>query len=79
MLTLAALAVIGQAIAYVLSVVLARRLGVEGYEAYAVASAAFLLMVTEAPQGVDKYTLRFLPALMERRDWARDRPATGLA
>lgn len=71
MLTLAALAVIGQAIAYVLSVVLARRLGVEGYEAYAVASAAFLLMVTEAPQGVDKYTLRFLPALIERRDWAR--------
>ncbi len=37
---LAILAITGQGVAYLFSIVLARRLGVEGFEAYVVASAA---------------------------------------
>jgi len=70
---LATLAIAGQGIAYLLSVVLARRLGVDGFEAYVVASAAFTLMVTFAPRGIEKYALRLLPALFERGDWGHAR------
>ena len=70
---LALLAVAGQGIAYLLSVVLAGRLGVLGFEAYVVAAAAFVLMVTVAPRGYEKYALRRLPALFEHRDWGRAR------
>jgi O-antigen/teichoic acid export membrane protein len=70
---LAMLAVAGQTVAYFLAVVLARQLGVEGFEAYAVASAAFTLMVMYAPRGLEKYSLRLLPALFERSDWERAR------
>lgn len=70
---LAIFAVVGQSAAYLLSIVLARNLEVEGFEAYVVASAAFTLMVMFAPRGIDKYALRLLPALFERPDWARAR------
>ena len=66
---LAIFAVGGQSVAYLLAVVLARHLGVDGFEAYAVASAAFTLMVMFAPRGIEKYALRSLPALLERGDW----------
>ena len=66
---LAMLAVTGQGVIYLLTIVLARQLGVEGFEAYAVASAAFTLMVVYAPRGTEKYALRSLPALFERGDW----------
>jgi len=65
------LAVGGQSVAYLLTAVLARQLGVDGFEAYAVASAAFTLMVMYAPRGIEKYALRLLPALFERGDWGR--------
>ena len=68
---LAIFAVVGQSAAYLLSIVLARNLEVEGFEAYVVASAAFTLMVMFAPRGIDKYALRLLPALFERADWVR--------
>jgi O-antigen/teichoic acid export membrane protein len=67
---LATLAVAGQGIAFVLSVTVARSLGVDGFEAYAVASASFILMVTLAPLGMEKYALRVLPALCARGDWS---------
>ncbi len=67
------LAVAGQSVAYLLAVVLARRLGVDGFEAYAVASAAFTLMVMYTPRGLEKYALRILPALFQREDWAQAR------
>lgn len=67
---LATFAITGQLIAYLLSIVLARQLSIEGFEAYAVASAAFILMVMIVPQGMDKYALRVLPALFERGDWS---------
>lgn len=70
---LAILAITGQGVAYLLSIVLARRLGVEGFEAYVVASAAFTMMIMFAPRGIDKYALRLLPALFERGDWERAR------
>ncbi len=53
------LAIAGQSLIYLLTVVLARRLGLGGFEAYVVASAEFTLMVTFAPLGVAKYGLRF--------------------
>lgn len=56
----------GQALAYVLAIVLARQLGVEGFESYVVAAAAFILMVTLVPQGLEKYALKLLPGLVER-------------
>ncbi len=64
------LAVAGQSVAYLLAVVLARQLGVDGFEAYAVASAAFTLMVMYTPRGLEKYALRILPGMFEREDWA---------
>ena len=67
------IAVSGQSVAYFLTVVLARHLGVDGFEAYAVASAAFTLMVMFSPRGIEKYSLRLLPALTERGDWGRVR------
>jgi O-antigen/teichoic acid export membrane protein len=70
---LATLAITGQFVAYLLSIILARRLGVEGFEAYVVASAAFTLMIMFAPRGIDKYALRLLPVLFERGDWGRAR------
>jgi O-antigen/teichoic acid export membrane protein len=56
-----------------LTVVLARQLGVDGLEAYAVASAAFTLMVVFAPRGTEKFALRIIPALYEQGDWGRAR------
>lgn len=65
------MASVGQACAYLVSLCLARMLGVEGFEAYIVGSTAFILMVTIAPLGFDKYALRLLPALFEQADWPR--------
>lgn len=70
---LVAIAVVGQGVAYVLSVLLARRLGVAGFEAYVVASAVFILLAAFAPRGAEKYALRRLPALLEHADWGRAR------
>ena len=67
------IAVTGQGVIYLLSVVLARQLGVDGFEAYAVASAAFTLMVVSAPRGIEKFALRIIPVLYERGDWGRAR------
>ncbi|WP_372013608.1 hypothetical protein [Pseudoxanthomonas sp. 10H] len=64
---LVAVSLAGQALAYALGVGLARHLGVAGFESYVVASAVFILMVTLAPQGLEKYSLKLLPPLVERR------------
>lgn len=74
---LTTLSLAGQAIAYLLGIVVARRLGVEGFEAYVVASAAFILMVTFVPMGLEKYSLRLLPPLVERGEWGRWRAYAG--
>lgn len=66
---LSTFAILGHGIAYLLAILLARHLGVDGFEAYAVASAAFILMVTYAPWGLEKYALKLLPALYERKEW----------
>lgn len=70
---LALLAILGQGIVYLMSVLLARRLRIEDFDAYAVAAAAFMLMATVAPLGSEKYALRVLPVYLERADWARAR------
>lgn len=68
---IAAVAMIGHAVTYLLSILFARNLGVEGFEAYVVAAATFVLMLNFAPLGLDKYAIRLLPALFERGDWTR--------
>ena len=70
---LAGLAFLGQCISYAVALLPARHLGVEGFQAYAVASAVFILMAVVAPRGSEKYALRLLPVLIEQRDWARAR------
>ena len=64
------LAICGQGIAYWLSVVLAQHLSVAGFEAYVVASAVFIVLVTLVPQGLDKYALKVIPVLAARSDWS---------
>lgn len=76
---LTALSLGGQAVAYLLGIVVARHLGVEGFEAYVVASATFILMVTFVPQGLEKYSLRLLPPLAERGEWMSVRRYIGFA
>ncbi|KXU82542.1 hypothetical protein CI15_34040 [Paraburkholderia monticola] len=68
-----ALAIAGQAVAYLLAVILARRLGVEGFKVYVVASSTFIVLVMLAPRGFDKFTLRLLPVLLDKGDWQRAR------
>ncbi len=75
---LATIAIAGQALIYLLTIVLARHLSLEGFEAYAVGSAAFTLMVSIAPLGLEKYSLRLLPALIERGDWRLSRGYIGI-
>lgn len=67
------LAVLGQLLIYLVSVCFARLLDLEAFDAYAVASALFLLMAMIAPLGSEKYALRALPVYIERLDWARAR------
>ena len=59
-------AIAGQAIGYGLAASCARHLSSEGFDAYVVASAAFILMVAFSPRGLDKYALRVLPVLLEQ-------------
>lgn len=70
---LALLALLGQAITYAISIQLARGLGVDGFDDYAVASAVFMLLAAVAPLGSEKYALRVLPVYIERGDWPRAR------
>lgn len=63
----------GQAIAYFLAILLARQLGVAGFEAYVVAAATFIVLVAVAPGGIDKFSLRLVPALIIEKDWRRTR------
>jgi O-antigen/teichoic acid export membrane protein len=64
------IAAAGQAISYALAIMFVRRLGPGGFEAYAVAAAVFTVMIAVAPAGIDKFSLRILPATLERQDWS---------
>ncbi len=57
-------ALAGHVIVVGLSILLARRLSPSEFEAYAVAAAAFVVMVAAAPLGADKLALRVLPPLV---------------
>ncbi len=73
------LAVAGQVAVGLLTLLLARSLDLAGFEAYAIAAAAFLMMVTAAPLGAEKLALRVLPPLIDRGDPARVRGYLGWA
>lgn len=65
---LVVIAVAGNMLVAVLTARLARTMSLEAFEAYAVAAAGFLLLVSVAPLGVEKLALRVLPPLAERGD-----------
>jgi len=70
---IAAIALFGHALSLSISILVARRLGLEQFEAYAVSASAFLLMASVAPLGLDKYSVRIVPALIEAGDFSRAR------
>ena len=59
---LIAVTVLGQLIAYVIAVVVARNLTSAEFQAYAVSSSVFIVMVIIAMRGLEKYGLRFVSA-----------------
>lgn len=62
-------AVVGQLFAFSISVLLARHLSVDAFEAYVVAAALYLLLLALAAQGLDKYALRLMPGKFDRGQW----------
>lgn len=66
---LVAVASAGQVTGYLLSVLLARRLGINSFEAFVVASAVFIVAAVSAPLGTEKHLLRHLPPLLAGQQW----------
>lgn len=56
-------------IAYLTGILVARALGVEDFDEYAVAVAAVTMLSTLAEFGTGKYAMRVLPAYVETEDW----------
>lgn len=65
---LVAIAIAGQSLAFGFALLMARRLDVAGFEAWAVAASAFLVLVSLAPLGSEKFALRLLPPRFEGGD-----------
>ena len=63
---LVGIAVCAQLLGLAITLLGARTLEVEGFEAYAVASALFVVLATMAPLGSEKHALRHLPLLLDR-------------
>ena len=57
------------AIGFLTSILIARWLGVAGFQEYSVAVAAFLLFATIGELGIGKYALRIVPEYRENQDW----------
>jgi O-antigen/teichoic acid export membrane protein len=62
---LVAISIAGQLLGLFVTLLAARLLEVEGFSAYAVASALFIVLATMAPLGSEKHALRHLPALID--------------
>lgn len=60
---LVAIAVAGQALGFLVAMLVARRLDVPGFEAYAVAASLFILLASAAPLGAERHAVQALPAL----------------
>ena len=60
-----AIAIAAQLLGFAVTLLAARLLGVRGFEAYAVASALFVVLATMAPLGSEKHALRHLPLLLQ--------------
>jgi len=56
-------------IAYLTGILVARALGVQDFDEYAVAVAAVTMLSTLAEFGTGKYAMRVLPAYVEAEDW----------
>jgi O-antigen/teichoic acid export membrane protein len=67
---LVAIAIAGQLAAFAFALLMARRLSVTAFEAWAVAASAYLLLVSLAPLGSEKFALRLLPPRFDRGDRA---------
>lgn len=66
---LLAIGVMGQLLAYAVTVTLARVMPIDAFESYVSAAALFVVMVSLAPMGSEKLSLRVLPPLRQRADW----------
>ena len=55
----------GQSLGLFVTLLAARLLDVEGFSAYAVAAALFIVLATTAPLGSEKHALRHLPAMID--------------
>jgi len=70
---------VGYGISYATSIVLARTLGPEGYNDYAVAIASAAILVTLAEMGTGKFAMRIIPDFYERREWKLARGYVGFS
>ena len=68
---LVVLSVLAALVGYATSVVVARRLGVEQFEKYVVATSLILLLSTLAEAGTGKYAMRLLPVLISNQHWGK--------
>ncbi len=66
---LALFALAGQLLNLGLSVLLARHLDVQQFEAYVVAGSIFLVLLAISPLGLDKYAVRLVPGMVTRGEW----------
>lgn len=62
---LVGISIVGQMLGLLVTLLAARLLDVEGFSAYAVASALFIVLATTAPLGSEKHALRHLPAMID--------------
>ena len=67
---LVAFSLISVGIGYFTSIYVARTLGHDGFEDYAVAIASLALMSTLAEAGTGKFALRILPVYVGARRWS---------
>jgi len=70
---------VGYAISYASAIVLARTLGPEGYNDYAVTIAAAAILVTLAKMGTGKFAMRTLPVYYQRHQWKLARGYVGFS
>ena len=64
------LSILSCALSYSTAIVVARSLGVNGYDDYAVAISAALILATLAEMGTGKYAMRILPQFVENNQWS---------
>ncbi len=58
------------ALSYATAILIARRLGADGYDDYAVAISSATILATLAEMGTGKFAMRIMPVLVEKEQWS---------